>query len=262
MSLRHDDFILKSNRTVWLNNYFAFISASQSTFLAHINKLRNLIRVAAVDDWKSVNWNQNFVTFAVNSNRVVVVFVCGHAIGTVRCWCELNVDVFCDTSWNHSLFRVPDLEVLSLRRQNMQPLWCWTYVYQTDLQSVCFVHFEPAEFHNCGRGLEDSVRAHGVKSIFLSDWVGLACLSFCKQILLDLNSVMRFWNRMLLNVNAWLLWQSRRSSVLPPLIALCLVVGAHLAVSLIRSKRQSRRIRFTGLMCFSQLWVRNSLGSC
>lgn len=74
----------------------------------------------------------------------------------------------------------------------MQPLWCWTYVYQTDLQSVCFVHLKPAKFHNCWRGLEDSVRAHGVKSILLSDWVGLACLGLCKQILLDLNSVMRF----------------------------------------------------------------------
>ena len=262
MSLRHNDFILKSNRAVWLDSYFALISASQSTFLSHINKLRNLIRVATVDDWKSVNWNQNFVTFAVYSNRVVVVFVCGHAIWTVRCWCELNVDVFCDTSGDHSLFRIPDLEVLRLGWQNMQPLWRWTYVYQTDLQSVCFVHFEPAEFHNCWRGLEDSVRAHGVKSIFLGNWVGLACLSLCKQILLDLDSVMRFWNGMLLNVNAWLLWQRWGSSVLPPLIALCLVVGAHLAVSLIRSERQSWRIRFTGLMCFSQLRVRNSLGSC
>lgn len=133
MGLRHDDFILKSNWAVRLDSYFALISASQSTFLAHINELRNLVRVAAVDDWKSVNWNQNFVTFAVNSNRVVVVFVCGHAIGTVRCWCELDVDVFCDTSGYHSLFGVPDFEVLSLGRQNMQPLWCWTNVYQTDL---------------------------------------------------------------------------------------------------------------------------------
>ena len=89
-----------------------------------------------------MDWDQNFVAFAMNSYRVVVIFVSGHPVEIVRsCWSELNVDVLRYTSWNHALFRVPDLKLRSLGRQNMQPLRRWTDVDHADFKSVSFVGF-------------------------------------------------------------------------------------------------------------------------
>ena len=55
--LEHSDFIFESDWTVGLDSYLLLISASESALLAHIDQLRNLVREAAVYDWKGMYRN-------------------------------------------------------------------------------------------------------------------------------------------------------------------------------------------------------------
>jgi len=142
------DLIFKSYWTIRLDDYFVFISATKSTLLAHINQLRDLVWVAAINYWESVNRNQNFIALAVNSDSIVVVFVRCHAIETTSCWCKLDVYIFCDASRNHPLLGVPNLKILSLGWQNMQPLWRWANVYQSKFQRMSLISFETLKFYN------------------------------------------------------------------------------------------------------------------
>ena len=57
MRLEHSDFIFESDWTVGLDSYLLLISASESALLAHIDQLRNLVREAAVYDWKGMYRN-------------------------------------------------------------------------------------------------------------------------------------------------------------------------------------------------------------
>lgn len=63
-----------------------------------------------------MNRHKNFVTFAVNSNRVVVIGI------LVWCWSKLDIDVFSNASREHAFLIVPYFEIGSLRRQYVQPL--------------------------------------------------------------------------------------------------------------------------------------------
>lgn len=64
-----------------------------------------------------MNWDQDFVTVAVDPHRVIVILV------FVGCWRELDVDVLGDTGWDHSLLLIANLEVVSLRWQYVKSLW-------------------------------------------------------------------------------------------------------------------------------------------
>ena len=178
MRLKNSDFVFKSNGTIRFDGNLLFISVAKTTLLAHIDQLRNLVRIAAVYDWERVDRNQNFVAFAVNSDCVVVVLVSGHPVQIAcSCWSELNIDVFRYTRWNHALFGVLDLELRSLGRQYMQPLWRWADVDHPHLESVSFVCFKPTKLHDRGRGLKNAVGAYSIKGIVQRDWVRLDCLS-------------------------------------------------------------------------------------
>ena len=64
-----------------------------------------------------MNWDQDFITVAVDPHRVIVVLV------LIDGWRKLDIYVFGNSSWDHSLLLVSDLEVIGLWGQNMQPLW-------------------------------------------------------------------------------------------------------------------------------------------
>ena len=64
-----------------------------------------------------MNWDQDFVTVAVDPHRVIVILV------FVGSWSELDVDVLGDTSWDHSLLLIANLEVARLRWQYVKSLW-------------------------------------------------------------------------------------------------------------------------------------------
>ena len=91
-----------------------------------------------------MNWNQNLVTVAVDSHRVVVVFV------LVDSGSELNVDVLGHSRRNHALLLVPDFEVARLRRQDVKPLGCWRVVYQPQFHCVRFICLEASELDDAG----------------------------------------------------------------------------------------------------------------
>ncbi len=114
----------------------------------------------------------------MNSDCVIVVLVSGHPVEIVcSCWRELNVDVFRYTGWNHALFRVLDLELRCLGRQNMQPLWRWADIDHSNLESVGFVCFESAKLNNSRRSLKDAVGAYRIKGIVQRNRVRFNCLS-------------------------------------------------------------------------------------
>ena len=55
-----------------------------------------------------MDWDEYLVTFAMDSDRVIIVFELIHGRG------ELHVDFFSDSCGNHALFVVPNLEVVGL----------------------------------------------------------------------------------------------------------------------------------------------------
>jgi len=85
--------------------------------LTQINHLWELVSKLTVDNWECMDGDQDFITLAVDANRVVVVLV-----GLIANRGELHVDVLRDSSRQHSFFVVPDLEEWRLWRQDVQPL--------------------------------------------------------------------------------------------------------------------------------------------
>lgn len=57
MRLKNSDFVFKSNGTIRFDGNLLFISVAKTTLLAHIDQLRNLVRIAAVYDWERVDRN-------------------------------------------------------------------------------------------------------------------------------------------------------------------------------------------------------------
>jgi hypothetical protein len=68
-----------------------------------------------------MNRNQDLVTFAVNSNAIIKVFIL--LVGG-----ELDVDVFTDTRWDHPLLVIFNLEVWSCWWKDVKPLRSWRVV--------------------------------------------------------------------------------------------------------------------------------------
>lgn len=93
--------------------------------------------------------NQDLVTFAVDANGIVVVFI---ALFPGRS--ELHVDVLGDARWHHAFLVVADFEVGRLRRQHMESLRRRRIVDQSNFQRVRFPGLKAGEFDYCRARLE------------------------------------------------------------------------------------------------------------
>ena len=91
-----------------------------------------------------MDWNQDLVSIAVDSHRVIVVLVFVHG------WSELNVDVLSDSRWDHALLLVPDFEVAGLGRQDVKSLRGRRVVNQAQLHRVRFICLEASELDHAG----------------------------------------------------------------------------------------------------------------
>ena len=80
------------------------IGLSNFQELTHVYKGWKDVWFLRVYNWVGMYWNQNLVTFAMNSNAVVVVPVL-----IIRC--ELNVNVFSKSCRNLTLLIVFDLKI-------------------------------------------------------------------------------------------------------------------------------------------------------
>lgn len=129
MRLDFFNFIFKIDRTVTININNFCICLTNFTAFAHVDWLWDQLILFRVDYWESMDWYQNFVTFAVDSNWIIEILVL-----VVRS--ELNVDVFTDSWWNHSFFVVFYLKEWGLWRKNVKSLGSWRIVYQFYFQYV------------------------------------------------------------------------------------------------------------------------------
>jgi hypothetical protein len=90
--MRFDFFnrILKIDWAVTFNVNVFNISLSNFAATAHVDILGNEIIFLRVNYWICMNRNQDFITFAMDTNAVIKVL-------ELIARCELHVDVFADT---------------------------------------------------------------------------------------------------------------------------------------------------------------------
>lgn len=127
------------------------VGLTEGATLSEIDHLGNLLHIVAVDHWVGVDWNQNFISLAVNSDCIVIVLVRRkHIMLVLSCtgWRELNVDVFADSCWHHASLLVANFEVGRLWGQNVQPLRRRRVVDNSDFESVSFICLETCKFHH------------------------------------------------------------------------------------------------------------------
>ena len=107
-----------------------------------------------------MNGDKDLVSFAMNANRVIIVFVlvCGRS--------ELNVDVFCNARRQHALLVAPNFEKVSLWRQNVKPLRRGRIIDQPHLHRVGLIRFKTRKFHHRRTRLEDAIRAYSIIDVF------------------------------------------------------------------------------------------------
>ena len=98
------------------------ISLSNFAATAHVDILWNEIIFLRVNYWICMNRNQDFITFAMDTNAVIKVL-------ELISWSELDVDVFADTGGNHALFTILYLEESCCRWQNVEALRSWRVVH-------------------------------------------------------------------------------------------------------------------------------------
>jgi hypothetical protein len=193
VGFRDLDFILEGHWRFRLDQKRLFVGLPKCAHGAKVDHLRDLIHAFTINDWVGMDWDQNFVTLAMNSNRVVVILVgrenVSLVLGSTR-WSKLHIDVFTHSSGDHTLFLVTDFEVWGLGRQNVQPLGCRGVVDNTDLKSVSFIRFETRKFYHRWRCLENAVRSNSVKCIVSSYWVHSDALASVDQFFLDLHNVL------------------------------------------------------------------------
>lgn len=137
-----------------------------------------------------MDWNQDLVTVAVDSHRVIVVFVLVDSGG------ELNVDVFGHARRNHALLLVPNFEVARLRRQDVKPLRRWRVVYQAQFHGVRFICLETSELDDAGGGTENAIGAHSVVDVLLGNGDALVGFGLCDEAPLQLNLVLTVRRRL------------------------------------------------------------------
>jgi len=89
-----------------------------------------------------MDWNQYFVTVAMNPHRVIVVFVLVDSGG------KLDVDLFGHACGDHTLLLASNLEIAGLRRQNVQSLRRRRVINQSKFHRVRLVSLEASKFDN------------------------------------------------------------------------------------------------------------------
>ena len=95
--------VLEIDWAVTFNVNVFHIGLAHFAATSHVDVLRNELIFFRVNYWISVNRNQYFITFAMDTNAVIEVL-------ELIAWGELHIDVFADTRWNHALFTILDLE--------------------------------------------------------------------------------------------------------------------------------------------------------
>ena len=105
-------WIIKTGVSRSVTYSYLSISLVDLQVFAHIYQVWYQLIFFAVDYWESMNWDQDFITFTMNSYAIIVVFVF-----VIRC--ELDIDFFCNPRGNHTFLIVSDFEVGSGRRKDM-----------------------------------------------------------------------------------------------------------------------------------------------
>ncbi len=126
---------------------------------SHINESWEDLIFLRVNDWEGVNGYENFVSFAVDSNGIIIVFVL--LIG-----CELNVNFLCYTWGNHSFLAVLDLKIRSSWRQNVQSLGSWGVINKSHSLSVSLQYFKACKLYYAWTCSKDSIRTNIIIHIY------------------------------------------------------------------------------------------------
>jgi hypothetical protein len=95
------------------------VAGAKGHISAKVDKLREELvwRPLRVNDREGVNRNEDLVSFAVNSDRIVIVL-----LSLFDSRGELDVDVLRDTRWYHAFLIVLNFKVGSLRGKNVDSL--------------------------------------------------------------------------------------------------------------------------------------------
>ena len=131
-----------------------------------------------------MNRNQDLVSIAVNSHRIIVILV------LINGRCELNVDFLSYASRDHALLLVPDFEITGLRGQDVKTLWRRRIIDQSKFHSVRFICLEPGKLDDAGRSAEDSIGSYSVIHVLLGDTQPFVCLSLCNHTSLNLDLIL------------------------------------------------------------------------
>ena len=101
------EFIFKIYWAVTINTDFFHISLANFAAFTNVDRRWKKLVFLGVDDWVGVDGYQDLVTFTVDSDAVIEVFV-------FVIWSELDVDILADTRWDHTFFIVLNFEKWSL----------------------------------------------------------------------------------------------------------------------------------------------------
>lgn len=135
------DLIFKINRAVTFNSNRFLVVLTNFAAFAHVKLLGDELVLLGIDYGECMNWDKDFVSFAVDPNGVIEVLVF-----IVRS--ELNVNVLTDTRWDHTFLMVLYFEVRRLWRQDVQPLRRRGVIYQLYFQNVGFPQLETGKLHH------------------------------------------------------------------------------------------------------------------
>ena len=125
-----------------------------------------------VNDREGVNWNEDLVSFAMNSDRIVIVL-----LSLFDSRSELDVYVLRDTRWYHAFLIVLNFKEVSLRRKNVDSLRGWGIVNQTHFQRVGLACFKSSELNHAGAGLENAIWTYEIVDVI--DRNGVSFVRFC-----------------------------------------------------------------------------------
>jgi len=113
----NNHLVFKAYWAITLDQKLLRVGVPKSQVFTKVNHFWKLVPKLTVYDRECVDRDQDFISLAVDANRIVVVLV-----GLITCRSKLHVDILRDSSRQHSFFVVPDLEVWCLWRQDMKPL--------------------------------------------------------------------------------------------------------------------------------------------
>ena len=184
--LCHFNHILKIYWAVTLYLKLLLVCLADLKAFAHLNEIWEQVIRLGVDYREGVDWDQDLVALTVDSDRVVVVSV------VIQRWSELNVDLLGHASWDHSFLVVPDFEIVGLWWQDVETLWSWRVVNESQLHRVGLVGFEASELDNAWRCFEDAIRADSIIVEFFGDRYSFLGLSFAHNTALNLNLILTF----------------------------------------------------------------------